>query len=110
MYTTGLPLRVNRALAGMLTALGTRFTTMSMPPFMPGRSRGSFLVMLAEARKLRVGGHSVMRSEEHTSELQSLRHLVCRLLLEKKLKLTVQIHQSKDVFVVLNVTVHVAAE
>src|SRR5262245_62912525 len=27
------------------------------------------------------------RSEEHTSELQSLRHLVCRLLLEKKNKL-----------------------
>src|ERR1039458_4842716 len=26
----------------------------------------------------------LMRSEEHTSELQSLRHLVCRLLLEKK--------------------------
>src|ERR1035441_10935700 len=25
-----------------------------------------------------------VRSEEHTSELQSLRHLVCRLLLEKK--------------------------
>src|SRR5258705_8064216 len=31
------------------------------------------------------GGSSV-RSEEHTSELQSLRHLVCRLLLEKKKK------------------------
>src|SRR5437899_9441761 len=30
----------------------------------------------------RVGGAG--RSEEHTSELQSLRHLVCRLLLEKK--------------------------
>src|SRR5262245_64695034 len=28
------------------------------------------------------------RSEEHTSELQSLRHLVCRLLLEKKNKQT----------------------
>src|SRR5438045_5287458 len=27
---------------------------------------------------------SAPRSEEHTSELQSLRHLVCRLLLEKK--------------------------
>src|SRR5262245_66336606 len=27
---------------------------------------------------------STARSEEHTSELQSLRHLVCRLLLEKK--------------------------
>src|SRR5436853_373925 len=29
-----------------------------------------------------LAGHG--RSEEHTSELQSLRHLVCRLLLEKK--------------------------
>src|SRR5258705_9227682 len=29
---------------------------------------------------------SAARSEEHTSELQSLRHLVCRLLLEKKKK------------------------
>src|SRR5262245_63415984 len=29
---------------------------------------------------------SAPRSEEHTSELQSLRHLVCRLLLEKKKK------------------------
>src|SRR5258705_12632723 len=30
------------------------------------------------------------RSEEHTSELQSLRHLVCRLLLEKKKKVTMR--------------------
>src|SRR5947199_575717 len=30
------------------------------------------------------GTRSATRSEEHTSELQSLRHLVCRLLLEKK--------------------------
>src|SRR5437899_4077358 len=29
---------------------------------------------------------TAIRSEEHTSELQSLRHLVCRLLLEKKKK------------------------
>src|SRR5205823_14533960 len=28
--------------------------------------------------------HSFVRSEEHTSELQSLAYLVCRLLLEKK--------------------------
>src|SRR5436853_6583276 len=34
-----------------------------------------------------VGGRQIWsRSEEHTSELQSLRHLVCRLLLEKKKK------------------------
>src|SRR2546429_6577058 len=31
-----------------------------------------------------LGGHSDGRSEEHTSELQSRLHLVCRLLLEKK--------------------------
>src|SRR5438045_7687886 len=31
-----------------------------------------------------VVSHEADRSEEHTSELQSLRHLVCRLLLEKK--------------------------
>src|SRR5438045_5375159 len=30
------------------------------------------------------GDIAKQRSEEHTSELQSLRHLVCRLLLEKK--------------------------
>src|SRR5438045_8334283 len=37
---------------------------------------------------LRRGGKPPTRSEEHTSELQSLRHLVCRLLLEKKKKNT----------------------
>src|SRR2546429_2734644 len=31
---------------------------------------------------------TIMRSEEHTSELQSRLHLVCRLLLEKKKKHT----------------------
>src|SRR5947199_4222974 len=33
---------------------------------------------------LRFARRFTARSEEHTSELQSLRHLVCRLLLEKK--------------------------
>src|SRR2546425_4106952 len=32
----------------------------------------------------RPGRERVVRSEEHTSELQSLAYLVCRLLLEKK--------------------------
>src|SRR2546425_6073009 len=31
-----------------------------------------------------VRGRAIVRSEEHTSELQSLAYLVCRLLLEKK--------------------------
>src|SRR3989442_9713036 len=34
------------------------------------------------------GGEQAQRSEEHTSELQSRPHLVCRLLLEKKKKLS----------------------
>src|SRR6478609_11596540 len=37
------------------------------------------------------GGDGGMRSEEHTSELQSLAYLVCRLLLEKK-KQTISSH------------------
>src|SRR5258705_3237979 len=36
--------------------------------------------------RLTVRQKRCLRSEEHTSELQSLRHLVCRLLLEKKKK------------------------
>src|SRR5438045_4342560 len=36
-------------------------------------------------------GDAGVRSEEHTSELQSLRHLVCRLLLEKKKNHTISI-------------------
>src|SRR5687767_9656624 len=34
--------------------------------------------------------HSPLRSEEHTSELQSLAYLVCRLLLEKKKAIVLQ--------------------
>src|SRR2546425_8666877 len=38
-------------------------------------------------------GLSIARSEEHTSELQSLAYLVCRLLLEKKKKKIKRKHQ-----------------
>src|SRR3712207_6848210 len=38
--------------------------------------------------------HTVIRSEEHTSELQSRQYLVCRLLLEKKTKSTRRVHAS----------------
>src|SRR2546422_2902213 len=37
-----------------------------------------------EAAATLLSGHARRRSEEHTSELQSRLHLVCRLLLEKK--------------------------
>src|SRR5258705_6240547 len=38
----------------------------------------------SRSKDLHQGHRGFLRSEEHTSELQSLRHLVCRLLLEKK--------------------------
>src|SRR5438093_6930985 len=41
---------------------------------------------LAAARPLWARAQDKVRSEEHTSELQSLTNLVCRLLLEKKKK------------------------
>src|SRR5258708_29817944 len=41
-----------------------------------------------------------MRSEEHTSELQSPDHLVCRLLLEKKK--TMRYIKSKNVYSMVN--------
>src|ERR1035438_2299732 len=34
---------------------------------------------ISTSTQLRLGDETVLRSEEHTSELQSLRHLVCRL-------------------------------
>src|SRR5207244_11516268 len=40
--------------------------------------------------------NGLSRSEEHTSELQSPDHLVCRLLLEKKKKQEKQIRQGKQ--------------
>src|SRR5690348_18417216 len=41
-------------------------------------------MILTDARGATRGGAVRQRSEEHTSELQSPVHLVCRLLLEKK--------------------------
>src|SRR3989441_2262535 len=46
-----------------------------------------FDMQAVSPRKLEVAScHGMLRSEEHTSELQSLAYLVCRLLLEKKKK------------------------
>src|SRR5205814_6548293 len=51
------------------------------------RSLPQLSVYVAEvAHRHPDGIEAGVRSEEHTSELQSLRHLVCRLLLEKKKK------------------------
>src|SRR5436305_7729084 len=57
------------------TARGAR----DRPPASPSSSR-------EWTTSRRRGGWPIARSEEHTSELQSRPHLVCRLLLEKKKK------------------------
>src|SRR5256885_4380518 len=49
-------------------------------PPSPGRGRAD------GGAELSLAGHAALRSEEHTSELQSPCNLVCRLLLEKKKK------------------------
>src|SRR5262245_65766014 len=50
---------------------------------LPATAAGSAVDLELEADPPQIRRRS-RRSEEHTSELQSLRHLVCRLLLEKK--------------------------
>src|SRR3989442_518539 len=69
-------------------AKGLEFDAVYLPhlvdgelPFRSGRARAD---PEEERRLLYVGITRARRSEEHTSELQSRPHLVCRLLLEKK--------------------------
>src|SRR5258708_26025826 len=61
------------------------YTTLfrSTTPGTPRWRKAPFLRHRALALSAR-GASSPLRSEEHTSELQSPDHLVCRLLLEKK--------------------------
>src|SRR5438552_6870607 len=55
-----------------------------------GMARGELLELLEPLDVV------LERSEEHTSELQSPDHLVCRLLLEKKKKIKVKYKLSKN--------------
>src|SRR5258705_9181905 len=67
---------------------GDMVTTLAVAAFTPRSfSRRRWSSTRASGR-YSLGGDQrrLLRSEEHTSELQSLRHLVCRLLLEKKKK------------------------
>src|SRR5690554_4314138 len=58
-----------------------------------GRLVGEEAGLEAGRLALRLAQQRVPRSEEHTSELQSRPHLVCRLLLEKK-KEKIEVHSS----------------
>src|SRR5437899_4447220 len=61
-------------------ARGAQILPLVRPPY---AAPGDALVARQTRAQRRM---AAARSEEHTSELQSLRHLVCRLLLEKKKK------------------------
>src|SRR5690348_17678936 len=58
-----------------------RDVLLSVEPVPPAQSDAK---LAAQERWARWGTVTLVRSEEHTSELQSPVHLVCRLLLEKK--------------------------
>src|SRR5258705_9605140 len=60
---------------------GLRGATFSCMAVSPNKSRFCARGRLSESSS---SLRKSFRSEEHTSELQSLRHLLCRLLLEKK--------------------------
>src|SRR2546422_1962465 len=55
-------------------------------PYTGGQPMGKLLIRLTDQQFSHGLAAGVWRSEEHTSELQSRLHLVCRLLLEKKKK------------------------
>src|SRR5687767_15773890 len=65
-------------------------------PLLGARDRGRHPGELPRQRAVGVPP----RSEEHTSELQSLAYLVCRLLLEKKKKN--KIHTNDPINIILN--------
>src|SRR3712207_7645346 len=62
------------------------------PPRFPHRARAEWRRDRPVGRRRGAGGGPTraLRSEEHTSELQSRQYLVCRLLLEKKKQITSQ--------------------
>src|SRR5687768_17886438 len=63
---------------------GDTLTDMSFSDAFAAHHDGDAITLCANRRSVRVDFGVLDRSEEHTSELQSRLHLVCRLLLEKK--------------------------
>src|SRR2546425_7488271 len=67
-----------QAMTDALKANGGEVVGTATTPF----GTTDFTTALTETKAAKPG--AIIRSEEHTSELQSLAYLVCRLLLEKK--------------------------
>src|SRR5690625_5938800 len=90
-YTTLFRSRIQRRgglIAQQHLGLGGQRPSDADPLLLPARELGGVVVdAVAEADDL-----EQFRSEEHTSQLQSRGHLVCRLLLEKKKKTNKGLH------------------
>src|SRR5256885_10844280 len=70
-------------------------TLFRSPPHIPDRETPSIPAAVQVLRDHGISQLHLVRSEEHTSELQSPCNLVCRLLLEKKKKYLVIITQTQ---------------
>src|SRR5687767_15786578 len=82
-----VPYRGGGQLIGDLVGGQVPLGLIGLPPTLPHIRAGKLKVFAVTARKRSPSlpdVPTVERSEEHTSELQSLAYLVCRLLLEKK--------------------------
>src|SRR5262245_25114968 len=85
---------VRRALTRQLRAAGLQVEALaSAQEYLDQPPREGIACIVTDLRMPGLSGLDLQaRSEEHTSELQSLRHLVCRLLLEKKKKQQLRQH------------------
>src|SRR6266496_1223260 len=78
------PLRNAPRLAPLITAIGLSIVLQHLAMIIWSRNPIPFPQIVAVTSYHFTGNPDGARSEEHTSELQSRRDLVCRLLLEKK--------------------------
>src|SRR5258705_4540659 len=92
-------LMIRRPPRSTLFPYTTLFRSSSDPASSPGPHRGCRPSGTTTSVRSR-------RSEEHTSELQSLRHLVCRLLLEKKKKDILVAHTENNHLVQMPYYIH----
>src|SRR5205823_11393610 len=88
-YTTGVQYLVNVRVPERQTTTLSELRSMPLSASKPGTGNGQVLENVTDVTRITsqpiyTHYNVIPRSEEHTSELQSLAYLVCRLLLEKK--------------------------
>src|SRR2546422_7074526 len=84
IYTLSLHDALPISSAGVQPREGGRFTLAASRRVTSSARPSAARARICVVRTCGLSGNRRARSEEHTSELQSRLHLVCRLLLEKK--------------------------